>query len=203
MCSLGIMNLNLLSFCPLTSLWFVQKCKPCLPVFPSQAVLSGHDHSYERFVIQPPQGDMGQTLNPVLYYVNGLGGVNFYAFPTSDKRPPEEGSQFQFTGRPGVQLIEADSETIVFKLVVSHLHAPQLMDCYGGRCFSLFCVPVFPCHMPLHMMTTLLFWTSGEHLLLFTLKLPPCCEPCTPQLSPSQPIKEPRTSTGPVTCPNT
>ena len=106
------------------------------------AVLSGHDHSFERFVIPPPldevaadASDGGASRNSsVVYIVNGLGGVNFYPFHDASKRPPAEESAFRFTGRPGVQLIEADKESIVFKLMVNMPdNSTKTLDCYGEK----------------------------------------------------------------------
>jgi hypothetical protein len=56
-------------------------------------VLAGHDHSYERIVVD------GLT-----YIVAGLGGAPPYAFVT-----PVEGSQVQFTNEFGALLIDADA----------------------------------------------------------------------------------------------
>ena len=71
----------------------------------------------------------------VVYIVNGLGGVNFYPFHDASKRPVEEQSAFRFTGRPGIQLIEADKAAIVFKLLVNALdNSTKALDCYGEKC---------------------------------------------------------------------
>ena len=95
------------------------------------AVLSGHDHSYER-VVEGPAG--------FPYFVNGLGGGSFYTFPKN--RVPEAGSAMRFAGRPAVQLIEADAARMVFRLLAApHHHSEKAeegshreteeSDCYG------------------------------------------------------------------------
>ncbi|GAX78909.1 hypothetical protein CEUSTIGMA_g6348.t1 [Chlamydomonas eustigma] len=75
------------------------------------AVLSGHDHAYERFVKHG-------TGFP--YFVNGLGGAYMYPFT----KEPLEGSQARFSGRSSVQLIEADSTRMVFKLLAATHQLP-------------------------------------------------------------------------------
>lgn len=69
------------------------------------AVLSGHDHNYER--VLHPSG--------FPFFVNGLGGGGMYML--RDHAVP--GSAVQFTGSPAVQLIEADKTRIAFRLVLA------------------------------------------------------------------------------------
>lgn len=96
------------------------------------AVLSGHDHSYERVV----EGDAGFP-----YFVNGLGGGSFYSFPKT--KTLETGSAMRFAGRPAVQLIEADASRMIFRLLAAphhhvesgeegRLRETEEVDCYGG-----------------------------------------------------------------------
>jgi tartrate-resistant acid phosphatase type 5 len=67
------------------------------------AVLSGHDHIYERIA---PKGDSA------IYFVNGLGGGNRYAL-----RNPVQGSQVRYNDDFGAMLIEADNGKITFRFV--------------------------------------------------------------------------------------
>lgn len=54
-------------------------------------VMAGHDHSYERIVV-----------NGLPYFVNGLGGASIYSFGT-----PVPGSQVRYNGGYGAILVEA------------------------------------------------------------------------------------------------
>ncbi len=65
------------------------------------AVLSGHEHTYERII-----------HDGIPYFVNGIGGAHIYAFG-----PPIEGSEAQFNDRHGAMLIEATPITITFQLI--------------------------------------------------------------------------------------
>jgi hypothetical protein len=65
------------------------------------AVLSGHDHTYERVVI-----------DDFPYFVNGLGGDSRYWFLL-----PVSGSQVRYNADSGAMLIEATSEDITFRFV--------------------------------------------------------------------------------------
>ena len=106
------------------------------------AVLSGHDHNYER--VLHPSG--------FPYFVNGLGGGGMYML--KDHAVP--GSAAQFTGSPAVQLIEADERRIAFRLVLTPRKKNKkkkppthlgVADCYGERfCKHYGCsgVIVFP-----------------------------------------------------------
>lgn len=65
------------------------------------AVLSGHDHTYERIVRD------GMT-----YFVNGLGGTGTYEFQT-----PVRGSQVRYSDDFGAMLVQADDTHIVFHFI--------------------------------------------------------------------------------------
>ena len=63
------------------------------------AVLSGHDHTYERIVI-----------NGFPYIVNGAGGASLYAFGT-----PVSGSVIRYNAANGAMLVEASDTQITFR----------------------------------------------------------------------------------------
>jgi tartrate-resistant acid phosphatase type 5 len=66
------------------------------------AVLSGHEHNYERIV-----------QNNFPYFVNGLGGRSLYTtFGT-----PVAGSQIRYASNYGAMLCEANEDSIIFKFV--------------------------------------------------------------------------------------
>ena len=67
----------------------------------ADVVLSGHDHIYERIV-----------LNGFPYFVNGLGGASIYTFNT-----PVPGSQVRYNGNYGVMLVEASESYITFQFI--------------------------------------------------------------------------------------
>lgn len=67
----------------------------------ASAVLSGHDHIYERLLV-----------NDFPYFVNGLGGGGTYSFNT-----PIPESQVRFNQDYGAMLIEANSQTLTFKFI--------------------------------------------------------------------------------------
>jgi tartrate-resistant acid phosphatase type 5 len=66
------------------------------------AVLAGHDHSYERLV-----------LDGLPYFVNGLGGTQTYGF-----WEPLPGSRARFTGAHGAMLVEATPDLITYRLYI-------------------------------------------------------------------------------------
>lgn len=68
----------------------------------TDAVLSGHDHTYERF-----------AHDGIPYFVNGLGGQEPYKFNTL----LEMGSQKQYDCNYGAMLIEANAETMTFRFI--------------------------------------------------------------------------------------
>lgn len=65
------------------------------------AVLSGHDHTYERILV-----------NGFPYFVNGLGGSSRYWFTV-----PVKGSQVRYNGDSGAMLIEASTQRITFRFI--------------------------------------------------------------------------------------
>lgn len=67
----------------------------------AEAVLAGHDHTYERLAI-----------DGLPYLVNGLGGRSIYRF-----RSVEPGSLIRYNADYGALRIEADRSTIVFEFI--------------------------------------------------------------------------------------
>lgn len=67
----------------------------------AHAVLTGHDHTYERVMI-----------DGFPYFVNGLGGAGIRGFGA-----PVPGSVVRYNGDHGAQLIEADEQTLRFRLI--------------------------------------------------------------------------------------
>ncbi len=67
----------------------------------ADAVLAGHDHTYERIL-----------LNNFPYFVNGLGGKSIYTFGS-----PVPGSQVRYNGDYGAMLVEASASHITFEFV--------------------------------------------------------------------------------------
>jgi tartrate-resistant acid phosphatase type 5 len=67
----------------------------------ASVVLSGHDHDYERLLVD------GLT-----YFVNGLGGGAIYSFNAI-----YPGSQARYNGDYGAMLVEADSQQMTFQFI--------------------------------------------------------------------------------------
>ncbi len=67
----------------------------------ANAVLSGHDHTYERIL-----------HDGIPYFVNGLGGGSIYHFNT-----PVDGSQVRYAGDYGAMLVSADKDQITFQFI--------------------------------------------------------------------------------------
>jgi tartrate-resistant acid phosphatase type 5 len=67
----------------------------------ADAVLSGHDHTYERI-----------TQNGLPYFVNGLGGYSIYNFDV-----PIAGSQFRYNADYGAMLVDATDTAINFQFI--------------------------------------------------------------------------------------
>jgi len=67
----------------------------------ADAVLAGHDHTYERLII-----------NGLVYFVNGLGGGPRYGFKETIL-----GSQMRYNGDYGAMLVTASETEIVFEFV--------------------------------------------------------------------------------------
>mmetsp|Transcript_10366 Transcript_10366/g.22265 ORF Transcript_10366/g.22265 Transcript_10366/m.22265 type:complete len:440 (-) Transcript_10366:997-2316(-) len=102
----------------------------------AHAVLSGHDHHYER-VMQGPRD--------FPYFVNGLGGGMLYGTSAEEV----EGSVVRYTGTPGAQLVEANTSHIRFRLVAAVPGYP-VADCWqmrrdlDGSTISEACPPDMP-----------------------------------------------------------
>ncbi len=69
----------------------------------ADAVLAGHDHNYERLVI-----------DGFPYFVNGLGGKSRYRFLSV-----EPGSEVRYNAGFGAMLVEATTQSIVFQFVTT------------------------------------------------------------------------------------
>lgn len=67
----------------------------------ANAVLSGHDHTYERLIV-----------DSFPYFVNGLGGGSKYSFEEI-----LEGSEVRYNADYGAMLVEADSSRITFQFI--------------------------------------------------------------------------------------
>jgi PKD repeat protein len=67
----------------------------------ADAVIAGHDHTYERL-----------EIGGIAYFVNGLGGKSLYVFGT-----PVPGSQFRYNSNYGAMRISADTEQINFDFI--------------------------------------------------------------------------------------
>ena len=78
----------------------------------ADAVLAGHDHTYERIV-----------HDGFPYFVNGLGGRSIYSFGQ-----PVAGSETRFNADYGAQLVEAGPAEIAFQFIT---RAGALIDSYS------------------------------------------------------------------------
>ena len=67
----------------------------------ADAVLAGHDHTYERII-----------NDGTLYFVNGLGGHSIYNFGT-----PISGSQIRYNGDYGAMLVDATPTNLNFQFI--------------------------------------------------------------------------------------
>lgn len=65
------------------------------------AVLSGHDHTYERIL-----------RDGIVYFVNGLGGASIYKFEN-----PVPGSAVRYNANYGAMLVKADANHITFQFI--------------------------------------------------------------------------------------
>jgi tartrate-resistant acid phosphatase type 5 len=77
----------------------------------ASVVLSGHDHTYERLLV-----------DGFPYFVNGLGGGAIYQFIFI-----EEGSQVRYNEDYGAMLVEASQSQIVFQFINRQ---GQIIDSY-------------------------------------------------------------------------
>ncbi|MCJ7823943.1 MAG: metallophosphoesterase [Anaerolineales bacterium] len=78
----------------------------------ADAVLAGHDHTYERL-----------TVSGIPYFVNGLGGMSIYDFGT-----PIAGSEVRYNGDYGAMLVVADETDITYQFIN---RSGQVMDTYS------------------------------------------------------------------------
>jgi tartrate-resistant acid phosphatase type 5 len=67
----------------------------------ADAVLSGHDHTYER-----------NFVDGIVYFINGLGGDSIYDFSISIP-----GSQVRYNGDYGAMRIHANDVSITFEFI--------------------------------------------------------------------------------------
>jgi tartrate-resistant acid phosphatase type 5 len=97
----------------------------------AHAVISGHDHTYERF-----------DVNGFPYFVNGLGGRSLYSWGTI-----KANSVARYNSDYGAQLVDATDQTITFKF---YNRAGTLIDSYtmsksgGGTTTTSFQNGAFP-----------------------------------------------------------
>ena len=77
----------------------------------ADAVMSGHDHTYERII-----------RSGFPYFVNGLGGRNLHTFGT-----PVPGSQVRYNADFGAMLVDADTDDMTFRF---YSRAGALVDTY-------------------------------------------------------------------------
>jgi hypothetical protein len=75
------------------------------------AVLAGHDHTYERLLV-----------DGLPYFVNGAGGAVLYAFSA-----PVPGSQVRYNAYNGAMLIRATEAAITFQFII---HTGEVVDTY-------------------------------------------------------------------------
>ncbi|MCX6354188.1 MAG: metallophosphoesterase [Candidatus Aureabacteria bacterium] len=105
----------------------------------ANAVLSGHEHTYERVV-----------LNGFPYFVNGLGGNDRYSFGT-----PVSGSEVRYNSDYGAMQINADDSQITFQFISQ---AGAVIDTYSLSYSPpppppppTPAPPAIPCPIALHM----------------------------------------------------
>lgn len=78
----------------------------------ASAVLSGHDHTYERIII-----------NGLHYFVNGAGGAPLYEFGT-----PVVGSQVRYSAEHGAMRVTATQETLALQFYSTDGTMARLID---------------------------------------------------------------------------
>ncbi|MBN2108665.1 MAG: metallophosphoesterase, partial [Deltaproteobacteria bacterium] len=78
----------------------------------ASAVLSGHDHTYERIII-----------NGLPYFVNGAGGAPLYKFGT-----PVAGSQVRYSAEHGAMRVTATQEMLTLQFYSTDGTTIQLID---------------------------------------------------------------------------
>jgi hypothetical protein len=69
----------------------------------ADAVLSGHDHTYERIIV-----------NGLPYFVNGLGGSSRYSFGS-----PVAGSQVRYNATFGAMRVMATRTSILYEFIAA------------------------------------------------------------------------------------
>src|SRR5258706_14184019 len=70
----------------------------------ADAVLTGHEHNYERL-----------SIGGIPYFVNGLGGAeNVY---TTFRNPPVAGSQVRYSSDWGAMRVDANDQTATFQFI--------------------------------------------------------------------------------------
>jgi tartrate-resistant acid phosphatase type 5 len=84
----------------------------------ADAVLAGHDHTYERIL-----------KNGIPHFVNGLGGKSKYSFGT-----PISGSQVRYNGDYGAMLVDASETKISFQFIT---RTGSVIDSYMLCCKHL------------------------------------------------------------------
>ncbi len=92
----------------------------------ADAVLAGHDHTYERLSCADPAGST--TAGKLLYFVNGLGGAALHGFkssPTACDLPTRK-----YSADHGAMLVEARVDKILFRFVT---RTGALIDTYSVR----------------------------------------------------------------------
>jgi hypothetical protein len=82
----------------------------------ADAVISGHDHTYERIIV-----------DGLPYFVNGLGGNSIYNF-----EEPVPGSDMRYNRSFGAMLVEADEQSMTFEFY-SVFEGGTLIDSYTIR----------------------------------------------------------------------
>jgi len=83
----------------------------------TSAVLSGHDHTYERIL-----------RDGIPYFVNGLGGGSIYYFET-----PVDGSQVRYADDYGAMLVSADKDQITFQFINRKGNVIDTYNLEGGQ----------------------------------------------------------------------
>ena len=91
----------------------------------ADAVLAGHDHTYERII-----------KGAIPYFVNGLGGRSIYNFVT-----PIAGSQLRYNANYGAMLVDATNTYINFKFIT---RSGAVIDSFSLGTYYLFMPLILP-----------------------------------------------------------
>jgi hypothetical protein len=78
----------------------------------AEVVLSAHNHQYERFAPQSPDGD-ADSARGIQYFVVGTGGAGLYGF----KSTPAPNSQIRYNGGPGVLKLTLNESTYTWEFI--------------------------------------------------------------------------------------